>query len=267
MFTKQQKLLMGGALLFAVLLVAGSYFGSRRLYVPDVEPVPEQLLSNELRSAQMNSLDYASASQDVALRFILKHEAGLNTNEPAHVGGVSYAGITANAWTEWRDRQSDKAHLPANVIRLSGVNASQGPLTLTDANLVVIKRFYRDYFECYHCWAVHPCLQAGYADFATLAGANATRVIQSLVNVKPDGIWKTNTTLAVKKFNDNIDMALKKGPDFAWKVFLKFDVRKREFLKTLAKQDSFYASALPGWLSRSNNLKAAMKSYLLNDKV
>ena len=73
MFTKQQKLLMGGALLFAVLLVAGSYFGSRWLYVPDVEPVPEQLLSNELRSAQMNSLDHASASQDVALRFILKH--------------------------------------------------------------------------------------------------------------------------------------------------------------------------------------------------
>ncbi len=204
--------------------------------------------------------------RDAVLRFILKHEAGLNTHEPAHVGGVSYAGITATAWTEWRDRQGDKAHLPANVIRLGGTNASQDALTSTDANLVVIKRFYHDYFERYHCWDVHPCLQAGYADFATLAGTNATRVIQNLVNVEPDGIWKTHTALAVRKFNDNIDVALKEEPDYAWKMFLKFDVRKREFLKTLAKQDSLYASALPGWLARSNNLKALMTSYLLKNK-
>ena len=204
--------------------------------------------------------------RDAILKFILKHEAGLNTHEPAHVGGVSYAGITAVAWTEWRDKQGDKAHLPANVTRLGGANASQDALTSPDANLVVIERFYHDYFERYHCWDIHPCLQAGYADFATLSGANATRVIQRLVNVEPDGIWKTHTTSAVRKFNENIDVALKEKPDYAWKIFLKFDVHKREFLNTLAKQDPFYASALPGWLARSNNLKALMKSYLLNNR-
>ena len=204
--------------------------------------------------------------RDDILRFILKHEAGLNIHEPAHVGGVSYAGITAVAWSEWRNKQGDKANLPANVIRLGGANTSQDALTSPDANIVVIKRFYHDYFERYRCWDVHPCLQAGYADFATLAGKNATRVIQKLANVEPDGIWKTHTTLAVEKFNDNIDVALKEDPDYAWRVFLKFDDRKRKFLKTLAKQESFYASALTGWLKRSNNLKALMKPYLLNNE-
>lgn len=232
-----------------ILLILIKYvgFSPRNAYISEITPIK-------------------GPDRDAILRFILKHEAGLNTHEPAHVGGVSYAGITAVAWTEWRDKQGDKAHLPANVIRLGGANASQDALTSPDANLVAIKRFYHDYFERYHCWDVHPCLQAGYADFAALAGANATRVIQKLANVEPDGIWKTHTTLAVKKFNDNIDAALKEEPDFAWHIFLKFDVRKREFLKTLAKQDSFYASALSGWLARSNNLKALMKSYLLKNK-
>ena len=204
--------------------------------------------------------------RDAILKFILKHEAGLNTHEPAHVGGVSYAGITAVAWTEWRDKQGDKAQLPATVVRLGGANKSQDALTSPDANLAVIKRFYHDYFERYHCWDVHPCLQAGYADFATLSGSNATRVIQRLANVEPDGIWKTHTTSAVKKFNNNIDAALKKEADYAWKTFLTFDARKREYLKTIARQDSFYANALPGWIARSNNLKALMKSYLLKNK-
>jgi len=267
MFSIRQKLLVCGSVLISALLIAGSYFGNRWLNGLDMKHVPERLLSNDLQFAKMNSLVHASLSQDAALRFILKNEAGLNIHEPAHVGGVSYAGITAVAWTEWRNKQGDKAYLPANVIRLGRTNTSQDALALTDANLEVIKRFYRDYFERYHCWDVHPSLQAGYADFATLAGANATRVIQKLVNVEPDGIWKTRTALAVKKFNNKIEAALKEEPEYAWKVFLEFDIHKREFLKTLAKQNSFYANALPGWLSRSNNLKAVMKSYLLNDKV
>ncbi len=41
MFTRQQNLLMGFTFLFAVLLVAGGYFGRRWLHGPDVEPVPD----------------------------------------------------------------------------------------------------------------------------------------------------------------------------------------------------------------------------------
>ena len=65
MFTRQQKLLMGGVFLFAVLLVAGSYFGSRWLHGPDVEAVPEHLLTAEPRSVSVNRPVHASVSQDI----------------------------------------------------------------------------------------------------------------------------------------------------------------------------------------------------------
>ena len=35
------------------------------------------------------------------LDLILKSEGGLNEDEPEHVGGVSYAGITQQAYTGW----------------------------------------------------------------------------------------------------------------------------------------------------------------------
>ena len=47
MFTIRQKLVIGGAVLLSVLLVAGSYFGSRGLFGPDIEPTPEPLLTAE----------------------------------------------------------------------------------------------------------------------------------------------------------------------------------------------------------------------------
>ena len=45
-FTDRPKLLIGGAILFAVLYVVGSYFGSH-WYYGDIEPVPEELLNIE----------------------------------------------------------------------------------------------------------------------------------------------------------------------------------------------------------------------------
>ncbi|MDE0185400.1 MAG: hypothetical protein OXP71_08060 [Candidatus Poribacteria bacterium] len=47
MFTSKQKILVGVAVLVAVLLVAGSYFGSRWLFGPDIKPTPEHLLTAE----------------------------------------------------------------------------------------------------------------------------------------------------------------------------------------------------------------------------
>ena len=50
----RQKLFLAGAVLLAVLLVAGSYFGSRWLFGPDVEPVTEYVLPDEPLPTQIN---------------------------------------------------------------------------------------------------------------------------------------------------------------------------------------------------------------------
>lgn len=54
MFETRQKLFLGGAVLLSVLLVAGSYFGSRWLFGPDVEPVTEYVLPDEPLPTQIN---------------------------------------------------------------------------------------------------------------------------------------------------------------------------------------------------------------------
>ena len=36
------------------------------------------------------------------LKLILESEGGLNEDEPAHVGGVSYAGITQKTYDAWQ---------------------------------------------------------------------------------------------------------------------------------------------------------------------
>ena len=63
MFTIRKKLLLCGSVLFSVLLVAGSYFGSRWLHGPDVEPLPEHLLSDRSHGVSMNRPVHASVSE------------------------------------------------------------------------------------------------------------------------------------------------------------------------------------------------------------
>ena len=62
-FTIRQKLLLCGSVLFAALFVAGSYYGSRWLHGPDVEPLPEHLLSDRPHGVSMNRPVRASGSQ------------------------------------------------------------------------------------------------------------------------------------------------------------------------------------------------------------
>ena len=66
MFSNRKKLLLGGAFLLAVLLIAGGYYGSRWLFSPDVESVTEYVLPDEPLPAQMNRPVRASSSQDTS---------------------------------------------------------------------------------------------------------------------------------------------------------------------------------------------------------
>ena len=76
MLTSKQRLLVGATVLFAVLLVAGSYFGSRWLHGPDVNPVPEHLLTAKRYAGQMNRPALASVTQDAPSRSESQLEPG-----------------------------------------------------------------------------------------------------------------------------------------------------------------------------------------------
>ena len=80
MFSTRQKLFLGGAVLLSVLLVAGSYFGSRWLFGPDVEPTPERLLTAEPAVVTSLSPDTLSVS---GTDWVSELEASLSDTDPA----------------------------------------------------------------------------------------------------------------------------------------------------------------------------------------
>ena len=187
---------------------------------------------------------------DHTLQFILLHEGGVTPD------GLTYAGITQHTWESWREKQTDKSHLPKLVKHLAG-DPRRNVLEDSLANTAVVKRFYYDYFHDWHAWDIYPALQLIYADFVVLSGSEAVREVQKLAGVQPDGVWGYHTAVAIKKFNAGLEKKNK------WKAFLEFDKMKRSFFNHLATTDpAKYKSSLSNWLKRSDDLKTYMKQVL-----
>ena len=187
---------------------------------------------------------------DHTLGFILIHEGGVTRD------GLTYAGITQRTWESWREKQTDKAHLPELVKHLAG-DPRRNVLEDSLANVRVVKRFYYDYFHEWHAWDIYPALQLIYADFVVLSGSEAVREVQKLAGVQPDGVWGLHTAVAIKKFNAGLEKKNK------WKTFLQFDKMKRTFFNQLAtKNPEKYGSDLSNWLKRSDDLEAYMEPIL-----
>lgn len=191
------------------------------------------------RTAPVRQDTAIDLTHESILQFILDHE-GAVSRESGH-GGYSNRGITQESWHEWRNRQGDQSHIPASV---------------RDANLPLSKRFYYDYFNRFHVWDLHPALQLLYADFATLAGHEATREIQRLAKTLPDGVWGIRTTAKVALFNASLETKAQQKV-----AFERLDEMKRAFLNRLGKHPNHKAD-LPGWLKRSDDVKAWTLRYL-----
>ena len=76
-----------------------------------------------------------------------------------------------------------------------------------------------------------------YADFVTLVGREAVKEVQKLVGVEADGQWGMGTADAVRAFNANFEAKRSQNPDYAWEVFLQFDIQKRAVFQSLAKEN------------------------------
>ena len=184
--------------------------------------------------------------QSDVLDFILEQEAGLNLHD---VNGVSYAGITQQSWYMWRERQPDKHELPSDVQSLVGSPSHINPLKASGARIDLIKRFYYDYFDEYHTWDVHYSLQLIYADFVVLAGHQAIHILQELVNEKSDGVWGSQTCIAVRKLNRLLDSSIHEQSLY----FRMFDAKKRKFLQGLILRHPMkYSHYREVWFNRAD---------------
>ena len=186
------------------------------------------------------------------LALILKSEGGLNEDEPTHVGGVSYAGITQVSYDEWRSK--------ARMI--------QTPESVRDLkdHLNVVNAFYNDYFEKYHTWELPEFLQYIYADFVVNAGSAAVKIIQRLVEVEDDGVWGSGTSKAAAEWKELIGIELEDDANVDNNLITEFHEQKLAHYNNLAEANpDKYGRYLAGWKRRCNSVLAELSNYFEDD--
>lgn len=177
---------------------------------------------------------------------ILKSEGGLNENEPAHVGGVSYAGITQKTYEAWNIGRS---HTPESVRDL-------------DDYPEIINEFYTDYLAKFHVWELPGCLQYIHADFSINAGAAATRIIQSIVGVEADGVWGSGTSNAVAEWKEQFEQQYAEDTDADDRLITEYHEAKLQHYRGLAeRKPDVYLKWLPGWEKRCRHVLAQLAPY------
>ena len=191
-------------------------------------------------------------SKDAIIDLILENEGGLNTNEPANVGGVSYAGITQVTYTEWLK----KAHPFGAPPGVQGLEHSPK----------VVKEFYEDYLARYHVWEVPEFLQYMYADFVTNAGKAAVKIVQRMAEVDDDGGWGRGTSRAVSTWRQSVESALVDDPDIDNDLITRFHEEKLAHYQNLAdKNPDKYGQYLSGWKRRANHVLSQLQPYFASD--
>ncbi|MCY3739916.1 MAG: hypothetical protein OXH00_02730 [Candidatus Poribacteria bacterium] len=180
------------------------------------------------------------------LSLILKSEGGLNEDEPAHVGGISYAGITQTTWDAYRVRNSG---LPKSVRDLAGQHD-------------LVEAFYVDYFGKYHVWELPEFLQYIFADFVVNAGSAAVKIIQNMAGADVDGLWGSGTSRAVKAWKLHVETSLASDPNIDNELITEFHNYKIAHYERLAQLNpEKYARYLPGWKRRANKVLADLGKY------
>ena len=189
-----------------------------------------------------------TVTQDEIIGLILKSEGGLNENEPAHVGGVSYAGITQTTYDAW-----------------TGVKPVRNVRDLA-AYPETVKSFYVDYLDKFHVWDLPECLQYIHADFSINAGAAAVRIVQEIVGVDADGVWGSGTTAAVKQWTVTFSEKQQSDPDTDNRIINEYHEAKLAHYRGLAeRKPEVYAQYLTGWEKRSQHVLAQLSEYFQDE--
>ena len=213
------------------------------------------------------------------LHKILTSEGGYNSNEPAHVGGESYAGITQQAYLLYLKSPAGlKVSDPPPTVRgLGGSSVTDkqyqycNPLDIPDELGVrkdIIKSFYQDYYlPQFHVGELPECLQYIHADFAINAGSKATKIVQSLISEAADGVWGSGTSRAVAAFFENFEATVEADPDADNELIMQYDEAKRTHYHQLADNNpEKYGQYLQSWLKRCNHVISELQEYFEDEK-
>ena len=184
---------------------------------------------------------------------IKTHEGELNEKEPAHVGGVSYRGITQRTFEEWTEGEGK--------LKAKGITDVRQLVDHPD----VVDAFYHDYLK--NAWHLPDFLQYLYCDFYTNGQSNANKIIQRMIGIEDDGIWGSGTTRAVKQWRAETEDKLTQDPFLDNDLIMQFHDQKIAHYEKLATSNpELYGANLVGWKKRAMRVLAEHQEYFEDDE-
>lgn len=207
---------------------------------------------------------------------IMKSEGGFNPNEPASVGGKSYAGISQATYTEWCREHSTFVDAPAEVEELAGTALGtewekKSPLdipTQYGVRVDVIMAFYRDYFKNARLDIVPECLGYIHADFYTNARYTANKVLQKMVGFEGkavDGILGSASRQKIGEMREKLAMDMSVNSTADDDLILRYHELKLEHYESLQGTE-VYTKSIRGWKKRAQHVLAELEDYFHDDE-
>ena len=154
-----------------------------------------------------NGVTVAPEGFDEVVDDVLYHEGpygekGLNRNEPASVGGISYRGISQRTYTWWIEKTPDfPTRRPKKVEDISKLPQN--------SEKEVVYGFYGWYLGVYgHSYELPDYLWLTHVNFFTLNPKNSMISVQKLIGLIDkdcDGAWGSGTSKAAKEYFDKVE--------------------------------------------------------------
>ena len=204
-------------------------------------------------------------------QMIMESEGGFNPNEPASVGGKSYAGITQKAYDEWLEKKAPAIPCPPNVEDLAGSAIGtewekRSPLVIPDnehwsykVRVDVIVAFYTDYFYMARLEVVPKCLRYIHADFFVNSKFNANKILQQMVDFTGDdvdGILGPASREKIVELQGDEDDLIMEYHQLKLKHYHSIQEENREL----------YDKNIKGWIRRSNHILAQLEDYFHDEE-
>lgn len=201
---------------------------------------------------------------------IMKSEGGLNRNEPASVGGISYAGISQKTFYDWFDAGKCQIEdAPRKVVELAGDAIGTewekaSPLEIPAAYGVrvdVIVAFYQDYFSMARLDVVPEALRYMHADFFTNAMYTANKVLQRMCGFQGksvDGILGPASREYIGQLDETFD-----NDDL---IMGYHDEKLKHYESIKETNPALYDTNIKGWRKRAQHILSELQHYFHDDE-
>lgn len=174
------------------------------------------------------------ANFQLAHPFVVKNEGGYVFNK-SDTGGETYQGVSRNNFPNWQGWAIVDSHKPLK----------RGDIIDSPELHDMLEKFYKQNFwdDCHLDSVKSQPFATYFYDFHVTAGGNATKCLQRLLRLEPDGGFGPKTLAAVNNYSGDL--------------LTDFHIARKEYYRRIGTGSN--AQFLTGWLNRCNSMYAGVR--------